>query len=176
MTNRSSTLSVLAASFVLGCGAEATPDRASPSPSASPAAEAPAPSTPPPAPVLAEGPRAACALEGPALEIDVPCEGALHVGPFALEREGETVVLGTQHEAALQTCPAASWVDASDAFVETAGIGCSEQGQPATAEISYRYAPGEGGSSATPVFLRLARGDVGPEACVPLHLRLTRAR
>ncbi len=113
---------------------------------------------------------------GPAIELEIPCAGAIFVGPFAPSSEGETVRLASEFTAAAQTCPNVTWVDGAGAFVETSGIGCSESGQQTTGEQTYRYAPGEGANGATPVYLRLTLEDiVGPAACVPVRLQLSRA-
>ena len=113
---------------------------------------------------------------GPPIELEIPCSGAIFVGPFAPHTEGETVRLASDFVTTEQTCPGAAWVDGTGAQVESAGVGCSDTGQHAIGEQTYRYAPGEGANGATPVYLRLTLEDiVGPATCAPVRLQLSRA-
>ncbi|GAB4194867.1 MAG: hypothetical protein OHK0013_00550 [Sandaracinaceae bacterium] len=113
---------------------------------------------------------------GARVELDIPCEGAIYVGPFEPRTEGETIALTSEHVEVEQTCPGGSWVDGTDAFVAVANLGCSDSGAPARGELVYRYAPAAGEASATPVYLKLTRGDQGPAACTPIHVVLVRTQ
>jgi hypothetical protein len=160
----------------LGCGSPRT--GAAPATTATPATTSvtePAHSADPSAPPT-DIAHARVLTVGPPIELEIPCTGAVFVGPFTLETEGESVTLASAFTATEQTCPTVSWVNGAGEFVEVSGVGCNEAGRRSTAEQTYRYAPAEGGNSATPVYLRLTLVEsVGPAVCVPVHLQLSRA-
>ena len=157
-----------------GCGSQraGTAPASTATPATTSASEpAPDPSAPP-----TDVAHARALNVGPPIELEIPCTGAVFVGPFVLQTEGESVTLASAFTAAEQTCPTVSWVNGAGEFVEVSGVGCNEAGQRSTAEQTYRYAPGEGGNAATPVYLRLTLVDsVGPAVCAPVRLQLSRA-
>lgn len=102
------------------------------------------------------------------------CRVRMYVGPFRLERSGETVRIASAARSltGAQACGVqASWVDGQDAFVSTAGIGCPEGEAAHQAESAYEYSPANGGNGANPVYLRIVREDA--EGCAPVGLTLT---
>jgi hypothetical protein len=113
---------------------------------------------------------------GEAVQLEVGCEGAVYLGPFAFASDGQVVTLEGTHTAQAQTCLGASFVDASDAFVAVGGFGCSDGGHTSTAEASYEYSPGTGGNAASPVFVKVAVGDPRPEPCAPSRVTVRRTR
>lgn len=164
----------------LGCDeprvAVPTPTPATPPVTPTPPPPTPAPSVDPNAPPTDLAHARALPL-GPPITIEIPCAGSVFVGPFAPSTEGETVRLASDFVTSEQTCPGAGWVDGTGAQVENAGVGCSDTGQHAVGEQTYRYAPGEGANAATPVYLRLTLEEiVGPAVCAPVSLQLARAQ
>lgn len=102
------------------------------------------------------------------------CRALMYVGPFRLERSGESVRVASvaRSMTGAQACGVqVSWVDAQDQFASTAGVGCPEGAAPAETESVYEYSPANGGNGANPVYLRFVRED--PEGCAPVGLNLT---
>jgi hypothetical protein len=183
----------LVLSVLPGCSqCSEPPDRAAlpptaptppPAPAPAPPAE-PAPAVPPPSP----GPQPDHATPGLAnaralpvgaeVAIDVTCEGGpIYVGPFAFTQHGQGVSFTSWHSEVPQTCVGGSWVDATGAFIQVAGFGCSDSGTRAESTNVYDYRPDSGENSATPVFLQLAfTGDPAPTTCPPSRVHLTRTR
>lgn len=155
----------------LGCGAGTAEPTATTEPTTATSAPAPTGAH------AAQGLAAARALAvGESVQLEVGCEGAVYLGPFAFASDGQAVTLEGTHTAQAQTCLGANFVDASDAFVAVGGFGCSDGGQTSTAEASYEYSPGNGGNAASPVFVKVAVGDPRPEPCAPSRVTVRRTR
>lgn len=113
---------------------------------------------------------------GESLELQVGCEGAVYLGPFAFASDGQGVTLTGTHAQDVQTCIGADFVDENDTWIATGGLGCSDGGQTNGAEASYEYAPGSGGNAASPVFVKVYVGDPRSEPCVPARVTVRRTR
>jgi len=112
---------------------------------------------------------------GPPITFTIGCAADFLVGPFALERSGDTLALaGTNRSIdGQQVCaPAAEWVDATGAPVGVAGFGCAEGPDAITSELTYEYSPDNGGSGANPVYLHVHRED--PAGCPSSEITLAR--
>lgn len=150
----------------MGCQSGATSPGATPAPSpSSGGASAPTHGTLRDARALGRGAPSAMTLG---------CRVHMYVGPFRLERSGESVRVASvaRSMTGAQACGVqVTWVDAQDQFASTAGIGCPEGQATADAESVYEYSPANGGNGANPVYLRFVRED--PEGCAPVGLTLT---
>lgn len=107
----------------------------------------------------------------------VPCNGAaVYVGPFALTRDPEKLVINADVKGTTnaQVCISSGhFVDAKDAHTGVAGIPCVEQGKPGSAKLVYEYSPGNGGNGATPVYWSVKHDEVKPPSCDTVTVTLT---
>lgn len=105
----------------------------------------------------------------------VPCSGSFFVGPFSLKKDPEQLVVQAKVKSVkgTQVCPGGKWVDASGKFVAVAGLGCVENANVVDVKISYEYSPGNGGSSASTVYLSLEYPEPKPASCDSAQVTLS---
>lgn len=111
---------------------------------------------------------------GTPVNFALSCTGVMYFGPFRLTHDPETLkVLSTiKSPSGAQICPKSEWLDASGAHVAGAGMGCIDDKHVGEGTPSYEYSPGNGGSSTSVVYLRVAAPDEKQPGCPSLDVTL----